>query len=138
MLILPTDKWTPEANHTYTLAPGTHNAVLMPDPRGITIIGQPGAVIVPKAPYECGSGGKMKLENVLSLNVKDGSRILRVPGIEMHIPAYIAENNPIFKETLIKGLRREIEKIKDLIADVEVRSWHLELRKTRRIPCSRS
>lgn len=52
--ILPTDKWTAERGHTYKLRPGTHNAILLPDPKGITIIGQPLAVIRPQPPYDCG------------------------------------------------------------------------------------
>lgn len=63
----------------------------------------------------------MKLENVLSLNVKDGSRVMRVPGLETHIPGYIAENTKAFKETLINSLRKKIDEFKDLIAEIELR-----------------
>lgn len=82
--ILPADKWYAEPGETYKLLPGTHNAINLPDPRNITIIGQPLAVICPQPPYECGvyCDNRLQAENV----TLKGLMILRasVNGVNFH------------------------------------------------------
>lgn len=90
--ILPTDTWTPESGKTYTLAPGTHNAVFFRQSvENVTIVGEPGALTRPQPPYLCGVyvDDRMSAINVRLYNLDiagasvDGIRFWGDHGIEI-------------------------------------------------------